>query len=956
MSGQPTAKVRDVMAKLLRLCKPNDTLQLVVFAGSASKLFEKPVAANEENIKKAVGFTEGFEGSGGTEMLKGIKMAINEPLDQERLRIVILLTDGYIGNEAEIIAEVGRRCGDKIRFWAIGIGSSPNRFLTDGVARQGGGMSKVLGLNDATEPMAVEIMQRIHRAQLANITVDWGQADVFETYPAKVPELWAGRPVVLFGRYGAAAQTTLTLSGDVEGKPAKWTLPVTFPATAAENGVLAQVWARNRIEELMQQTFYAGSPEVEEEVTRLALDYRLMSQYTSFVAVDEAEAGKLVEPARPPRRMLVPIPIPEGTRYEGFFGEAPDDTFAAGPGRGRVHLAMAERESGALPRPMFVGTPSPRAPVPVMATAPAERKVGEMAKAGGYAYGGRGGAGNGYHRRGQYPLGLPGADKPEAREELGSDADRETTAIGRVYGWQALGAQLGKHNELAVKRLAEAEELRKKGDLYSARSRFAFAYLADAALQACGMSGGQTAAKAATAIEEIDKELLKLWTKDVPELEKRLDLVIRDKSVEEALEAIGRAAGISVKPIIGSVQDAAALVGEKDLRVSFLDLRRATAAQALNWLLVPNRLSWWVAKGSVVVGSGRRAAGESPWVYNVSAIAIPSTKEFDGIKEHPKRVEAVGQAAERFLKAVRAELKLTDDAALWFAPGQLFVFGDAAAHSAARALLTQLASPNSQPKGDLAALYKETAPRAREHEAAGAAREAAEAKARLIETLPTHSWALLAAAMGGTLDLEAMTELQIAWRSPAMAELLSGRSVAAARALWAIAEAGRALPGEGELGPLAAAARVKARLVAEAALADLAKSPNDPAAFFRALYAALACRDDAALAAKAHAALAGGAAGSSVLQIGRALAAALLASANDADPKLLVELVCRRGSEVRGDDLVALTAFACRRVGGVAWRAFRSEARDLLGRQPLDGNVVVLVNRLARPAVQLAAR
>ncbi|HUT34901.1 MAG TPA: VIT domain-containing protein [Planctomycetota bacterium] len=953
MGGQPTAKVRETMAKLLRLCKPNDTVQLVVFASQAAKLFEKPVPANEENIKRTVNFTQGLRGGGGTEMLKGVKMAINEPLDQERLRIVIMLTDGYIGNEAEIIAEVGRSCGDKIRFWAIGIGSSPNRFLIDGVARQGGGMAKVLGLNDETEPMAVEIMQRIHRAQLANITVDWGQADVFETYPAKVPELWAGRPVVLFGRYGGGSQTTLTLSGDVEGKPAKWTLPVKFVANAPENGVLAQVWARNKIEELMQQTFYAGSPEVEEEVTQLALDYRLMSQYTSFVAVDEAEAGKLVEPARPPRRMLVPIPIPEGTRYEGFFG----DQLGAGHGwddYARTNGRVLRKQAMASAKPMYAVPPPPVA----MPVAPAERKAGaalategEARSRRGFAYGG---AGSGYRR-------AVGLDKLEERAESAGpagDADRETTSIGRVYGWRALSAQLGKHGELATKRLAEAEELRKKGDLYSARSRFAFAYLADAALQACGMSGGQTASKAAAAIEEIDRELLKVWTKDVPELEKRLDLVLRDKSVEEALEAIARAAGISVKPIVGSVQDAAALVGERDLRVSFLDLRRATVAQALNWLLVPNRLSWWVAKGSAVVGSARRAAGESAWVYNVSAIAIPSAKELDGIKEYPKRVEAVGSAAGRFLKAVQAELKLTDDTALWFAPGQLLVFGDTKAHIAARSLLTQLASPHSQPKGDLAALYKDTAPRAREHEAAAAAREAAEAKARLVETLPTHGWALLAAAVGGTLDLEALTELQIAWRDPAMAELLKGRSVAAARALWAIAESARALPREGELAPLAAAARAKAREVAEAALADLAKSPGgDPAAFFRALYAALACRDDAALADRAHAVLTtGGAAGSSVLQVGRALAAALLASANDADPKVLVELVCRRGNEVRGDDLVALTAFACRRVGGQAWRAFRAEARDLLGRQPLDGNVVVFVNRLARPAVQLAAR
>jgi len=178
----------------------------------------------------------------------------------------------------------------------------------------------------------------------------------------------------------------------------------------------------------------------------------------------------------------------------------------------------------------------------------------------------------------------------------------------------------------------------------------------------------------------------------------------------------------------------------------------------------------------------------------------------------------------------------------------------------------------------------------------------------------------------------------------------------ATRALWAIAESARALPKEGELATLAAAVRAKARAVAEAALADMAKSPGgDPAAFFRALYATMACREDALLAEKARTVLAGGAAGSPVLQLGRTLAAALLAPASDVDRKVLSELVAKRGAEVRGDDLVALTALACRRAGGEAWRAFRAEARDLLGRQPLDGSVVVLVNRLDRPGIQLAA-
>ena len=155
-------------------------------------------------------------------MLEGVKLAIDEPVDSERVRIVVMLTDGFIGNEAEIIEHVGKNCGDHVRFWAVGIGQSPNMFLVDGVARQGGGMGKRLGLNDETELLATEIMTRIQRAQLANVKIDWGTAKVVETYPARIPELWAGRPVILLGRYSGSGQAEIAVKGRGEGEPVRW--------------------------------------------------------------------------------------------------------------------------------------------------------------------------------------------------------------------------------------------------------------------------------------------------------------------------------------------------------------------------------------------------------------------------------------------------------------------------------------------------------------------------------------------------------------------------------------------------------------------------------------------------------------------------------------------------------------------------------------------------------------
>ncbi len=320
MSGAPTKKVKETMHHFLRRTKPNDTLQVITFANRADKLFKKSVPATQMNIEHALNFTQQVRGGGGTEMLKAIKLVLNEPVDPERVRIVVMLTDGYIGNEAEIIAEVDKRAGDQIRFWAIGIGSSPNHYLIDGVAKHGGGMAKVLELNTDPGPLVAEIADRIHRAQLAKIKIDWNGLSVYETYPRRIPELWAGRPVIMFGRYGAGGSKEILLSGSAEGKPLKYKLRVTLPDAQPTHDVLSKAWARKKIEDISAQLYAADASEIIEEITDIALNHRLMTQYTSFVAVDENDMQPINQEAKAPRQVVVPVPLPDGTDFGGFYG------------------------------------------------------------------------------------------------------------------------------------------------------------------------------------------------------------------------------------------------------------------------------------------------------------------------------------------------------------------------------------------------------------------------------------------------------------------------------------------------------------------------------------------------------------------------------------------------------------------------------------------------------------
>jgi hypothetical protein len=525
---------------------------------------------------------------------------------------------------------------------------------------------------------------------------------------------------------------------------------------------------------------------------------------------------------------------------------------------------------------------------------------------------------------------------------------------------QGLWADFRQHRADLAKRVAEAykqaEALKKAGKLPAARGWATFAYLLDTACMRHQISNGQTGGKALALIEEIGTQEKKDWTKAHPGLSARLDLVLRDQPLADAVAAVARAAKLPVTLLPGSIEDACSLTGKPSLHVTWLDLRNATVAQALDWLLVPERMTWWVAKSQIVAGTVRRAGIEAPWVYDVSHIAIPTVDELKDEKDYAKRLAAVKKMRDDFAAAVRKQLGLGDDRVLWFGAGQLLVFADGPTHGRALTLLGKLADANATLPGELTALHALTAARAESRAKGRAARAEAWVRARVLYALDTFAWRLLAGAADGSLDMEALTELQIAWKSPAFDQVVEKHPLFPLRAAWAIGEAARALPAERELAALAATARTRTHEAATAAVGAFEKSPSDVAPAYLALvYATLHRRDDAEFAGKAGKVVTGAAFKPMNLIALRQAATVLLAPAGRADGKALVGSVRDHARYVRGDDAVLLTALACRKAGGDAWATFRAEARDLVGRQPLSGSVVVLINRLAGSALPILA-
>ena len=311
MSGKPIAKAKDAIKRALRKLEADDTFQVIRFSNRASQFGPDPVPATKANIRRALAYVDSLHGSGGTMMIEGIKAALDFPHDPHRFRLVSFMTDGYIGNEVEILAAVHRRLGDS-RIFSFGVGTSVNRYLLDRMAKLGKGAVAYIGLDESAGQVVDLFYNRISHPALADVTIDWGDMQVSDVYPHRVRDLFVGRPVILTGRFSGRGNTTIQISGKVGGMTQEISIPVNLGDSTATHPGIASVWARKKIEDLANQATYDDERDLPGQIKRVALEYSLMSAYTAFIAVDSlrqtaGDHGVTV---------VVPVPVPDGVRYE----------------------------------------------------------------------------------------------------------------------------------------------------------------------------------------------------------------------------------------------------------------------------------------------------------------------------------------------------------------------------------------------------------------------------------------------------------------------------------------------------------------------------------------------------------------------------------------------------------------------------------------------------------------
>ena len=313
MSGRPLSMCKEAMKEAILKLRPVDTFNVITFASRTGQLFKNARPSNDTNIKMAIEFVEGMRAGGGTLMGSGVKAALKPTVEQGRHRYVFFMTDGYVGNEKEILGNTRTLInameyrGQRAKVFSYGTGSSVNRHLLDGIAKAGKGLAVYVTTREDPAIGVNRFFGYIDHAVLKNVQIDFSDLDVEDVYPKQLPDLFASRPMVIHGKFNSPDPSTILIKGEMNEKELSLPVHVKFEDND-DNDVLAALWAREKIGYLEDDLAYHGqSDEIVELITQLGLDYRLVTQYTSFVAVDRSRTvtGDL-------KTIHQPVETPEG--------------------------------------------------------------------------------------------------------------------------------------------------------------------------------------------------------------------------------------------------------------------------------------------------------------------------------------------------------------------------------------------------------------------------------------------------------------------------------------------------------------------------------------------------------------------------------------------------------------------------------------------------------------------
>jgi Ca-activated chloride channel family protein len=318
MHGFPLDTAKTLMRDLIGQLRETDMFNVVLFSGRAAVMSEKSLPATKANVDKALDVIDRQTGGGGTELINALQTAFSLPRQEENVsRTTVIVTDGYVNCEAEAF-DLIRENLNKSNVFAFGIGSSVNRFLIEGMARCGSGEPFVVTHPDEAKTQAEKFREYIREPVLTQIEVTFKSLNAYDIEPVSVPDVLANRPVIVFGKYKGTARGMVEISGYSGAGEYKAKLDIDPRMEEESNVALRYLWARHRIKTLSDYNNLRMDNERVKEVTNLGLTYNLLTDYTSFVAIDSLVRNTTGDSTS----VVQPLPLPQGVSNLAVGGGA----------------------------------------------------------------------------------------------------------------------------------------------------------------------------------------------------------------------------------------------------------------------------------------------------------------------------------------------------------------------------------------------------------------------------------------------------------------------------------------------------------------------------------------------------------------------------------------------------------------------------------------------------------
>ncbi len=328
MAGPSIIQAREALVLAISRLTEHDRFNVIEFNSHARKLFHQVEPADAKHQDKAIRFVQSLQADGGTEIASALDLALDGKEIHERIRQVIFLTDGSVGNEKKLLAMINSRLGDS-RLFTVGIGSAPNSYFMSRAAAMGRGSFTYIGKVEEVQEKMMELFQKLEQPAITSLSIENSSGQSMAHYPDPILDLYQGEPLVISLKR-SAGNDVLRISGQLGGR--LWQEQVHTDTGAGRPGIAA-LWARKKIRSLMDSLALGGDEsEIRRKVLETALEHHLISRYTSLVAVEK-------QVSRPPEHELkqanLKTNMPHGWQANKIFGGASRTATPAG-----LHLSM----------------------------------------------------------------------------------------------------------------------------------------------------------------------------------------------------------------------------------------------------------------------------------------------------------------------------------------------------------------------------------------------------------------------------------------------------------------------------------------------------------------------------------------------------------------------------------------------------------------------------------------